>query len=202
MSDGVFDWLYGVMAGPAEALRAVAAKKPVGWALAVIVGTATLLSTAGLSQTNLGVLPGVTFRDLARTALTGAVILSVAGCFIVVGLLHLAALLFGGKGSFSGLLSAVGFAQFPALLSLPLMALARVGGPVVAGLSVVASAGIAVWVAALCVVSLREAHGLSTGAAIGTCIFGAMIPAVVVAGLVFLAVALAGVIGAGWLAGF
>lgn len=194
MSEGVFNWLYGVIAGPVEALRAVAEKKPVGWALAVIVGTTTLLSTAGLSQANLDALPGIRFEALLCTVLTGVIILSAIGYFIGVGLLHLAALLFGGKGSFAGLFSAVGFAQFPALLLLPLMVLARIGSPVVAGLSIVASAGMAVWVAALGVIALREAHGMPTGAAIGTCIFAALIPVATVAGIILLAAVVAGII--------
>lgn len=202
MSDGVFDWLYGVLAEPSEALRAVAARKPVGWALAVIVGTATLLAAAGVSQTNFAAVTGATFDELARIELTVAVILSVAGCFVIVGLLHLVARLFGGRGSFPGLLSAMGFAQFPSLLWLPFMALARVDGPVAAGLSTVGFIGIAIWVAALCVVSLRETHGLSTGAAVGVCVFGAMIPVVAVAGLILLGIVLAGAIGAAWLGSF
>ncbi len=197
MSEGVFNWLYGVIAGPVEALRAVAEKKPVGWALAVIVGTTTLLSTAGLSQANLDALPGIRFEALLCTVLTGVIILSAIGYFIGVGLLHLAALLFGGKGSFAGLFSAVGFAQFPALLLLPLMVLARIGSPVVAGLSIVASAGMAVWVAALGVIALREAHGMPTGAAIGTCIFAALIPVATVAGIILLAAVVAGIISTG-----
>lgn len=197
MSEGVFNWLDGVITGPVEALRAVAEKKPVGWALAVIVGTTTLLSTAGLSQANLDALPGIRFEALLCTVLTGVIILSAIGYFIGVGLLHLAALLFGGKGSFAGLFSAVGFAQFPALLLLPLMVLARIGSPVVAGLSIVASAGISVWVAALGVIALREAHGMSTGAAIGTCIFAALIPVATVAGIILLAAVVAGIISTG-----
>ncbi|MGE5592875.1 MAG: Yip1 family protein [Betaproteobacteria bacterium] len=202
MSDGVLDWLYGVMVSPVEALRAVAEKKPVGWAFAVVVGAVTLLSCGMLSQANLDALPGVTFEDLLGSVLIGAIVASTVGYFIGVGILHLAALLFGGEGTFAGLVAAMGFAQFPALILLPLMVLARVGGPVVAGLSTVASAGIVVWVAALSVISLREAHGMSTRAAIGTCVFSAVIPLAALVGLILLIIVTAGVIGAGSSAAF
>ncbi|MEW6046562.1 MAG: Yip1 family protein [Bacillota bacterium] len=194
MSQGVFDWLYGVITGPVEALRAVAEKKPVGWALAVIVGIAVLSCTARISQASFGTIGGIGLEAVLQSVLTAGIVLSAIGYFIGVGLLHLAALLFGGKGTFAGLFSAVGFAQFPALLLLPLMVLARVGSPVVAGLSIVASAGISVWVAALGVIALREAHGMSTGAAIGTCIFAALIPVATVAGIILLAAVVAAII--------
>jgi len=197
VSGRVLDWLYGVMASPVEALRAVAEEKPVWWAFAVVVGAVTLLSFGMLSQANLDALPGVTFEDLLGSVLIVAIVASTVGYFIGVGILHLAALLFGGEGSFAGLVSAMGFAQFPALLLLPLMVLARVGGPVVAGLSTVASIGVVVWVAALSVISLREAHGMSTRAAIGTCVFSIVIPVAALVGLALLVVVIAGIIGAG-----
>ncbi|MDI7277616.1 MAG: Yip1 family protein [Anaerolineae bacterium] len=196
MSEGVFDWLYGVIAGPVEALRDVAERKPVGWALAVIIGIGALSSMAGVSQASFDALGGIQLEAVLRSLLSGGIILCAVGYVIGVGILHLAALLFGGKGSFAGLFSAVGFAQFPALLSLPLMALGRAGGPVVTGLTVAASVGLSLWVVALSVIALREAHTMSTGAAIGTYIFAALIPLAVILGIVLLVALLATAAGA------
>ncbi len=196
MPEGIFDWLYGVIAGPVEALRAVAERRPTGWALAIVAGLAALSSTAGMSQADLGAFGRTAVERIVHTVLPGGIILSAVVYFVGIGILHLAALLFGGKGTFAGLFSAVGFAQFPAMLSLPLMLLGRLGGPAVGALAIVGSAGLSIWVIALGVIALREAHGMSTGAAIGTCVFAAIIPVAVILGIILLVAMLATMIGA------
>lgn len=196
MSEGVFDWLYGVIVGPSAALRAVAERKPVGWALGVIIGIAALSSTAGLSQASFDALGRVQLEAVLRALLSGGVILSVIGYVIGTGILHLAALVFGGKGTFAGLFSAIGFAQFPMILSFPLMVLGRVGGPAVMGLTIVGSVGLALWVVALSVVALREAHAMPTGAAIGTYVAAALVPIALVVGIVLIVALVAAAAGA------
>lgn len=195
VGEGVFDWLYGVITRPVETLRTVAERKPVAWAIVILAGSMVLFFVAGSSQMSFGVL-NVTVRGAPSAFFPGWFVLSAVVCLVILMILHLAARLFGGKGSFAGLLSAVGFAQFPMVLSFPLVVLGRIGGCGGEALTILGSLGLALWVIALHVIALREAHKLTTGAAVGTYVFAIIIPFAVLVGLILLVIALAAALGA------
>ncbi|MEW6227690.1 MAG: Yip1 family protein [Bacillota bacterium] len=200
MGEGVFDWLYGVITRPVEALRAVAERKPVGWALVIVIGAWVLSLAAGLSQADFSVLERVGFEDALSSALGVLVTLGIILAAVVylagLAILHLSARLFGGKGTFAALFCALGFAEFPMVLSVPLAVLGRIGGPGIDALSSVASLGLTLWVVVLSVIALREAHKLPTGTAIGAYVLAIVVPFVALAGLVFLMIMLIATLGA------
>lgn len=199
MGEGVFDWLYGVITRPVEALRAIAERKPVGSALVIFVGNWILSLTAGLSRADLSVLERVGLEDALGSALGALITLGImfgAVAFLAgLAVLHFSARLFGGKGTFTALFCTLGFAGFPMVLSVPLAVLGRIGGPGIGALGSVASFGLTVWVIVLSVIALKEAHKLPTGTAIGAYLLAIVVPFVALAGLVFLAITLVATLG-------
>ncbi len=204
MDDGFLDWLYGVIMRPAGALRAVAGARPVGWAI-LVGGTSWTLTTIGwLLGIDLGVFERLGFEGAAvGLALTRLLPLAVvaAACagLAVLGLMHLFARLLGGRGAFSSLFCAVGFASFPAILVLPLAALERVGHPGIAAATSLARLGLAAWLMALDVIAVREAHDMPTGAAAIAFVLSVFSPLVLLSGLLFLAATLAAGLGAAFM---
>ncbi len=200
MGEGVFDWLYGVITRPADALRAVAERKPVGWTLAIVAGTWILSVASALPRMDPGALERVGLRGATDAALgaflAAGAALAILACLTGLVVLHLAARLFGGKGTFGGLFCAMGFAAFPLMLSAPLAVIGRAAGPGLAALAALGRLGIALWVAALGVIALKEAHRLTAGVAIGAYVFALVVPLVALVGVILLVTVLAGALGA------
>lgn len=173
------DLLYGVLAKPVETLRYLTMSKPLTMALLVYIAISVLGAIAaipGLAQ--LDSLPGGVSRDVppglsffSSPAFIIATVIStpifaLITLFIVGGLYHLLSMLFKGEGDFRGLLSALGFASFPQVLSIPFVLLSLVAGTLGGVLSGVVSFAVSIWIIVLTIISIRENYRLSTGKAV------------------------------------
>ncbi len=181
--------LLGVVRSPSATLRQVAASPngPLALGLLVVIYIANgiALSLAGdpvptfdVDPTTQALTPQPTF-----TAFTVAVVLPITGILtfslwtlLLMGLSRL----FGGRGSFTSLFCTLVFASAPpAIAALPLQAV-----PADRVILLLATMplflALAVWSIVLMVIAVREARGISTGAAVGTVVI-AMVAALVLA---------------------
>ncbi len=162
MLDQVLDWLYRVLVSPAEAFRELSGEKPVGPAVIIILMVAALTSVGSstVAQETLGI-------EVARVWMVlVAAVSTFIGSLVMVAVLFAVSALLGASGDFAGLLSAVGFAQFPGLFNLPADLLSRLPG--VGPIGGLMSFGVGIWTLVLGVIALRESRGLSTGMSIVT----------------------------------
>jgi hypothetical protein len=199
--------VIGVITNPVPTLRLIAENRPWVMALLITVGIALLSGIAALLRPSEPVDPAV-FQELepearqfaeaivANSAGAGGlfgVILAPIGLAIGAGILFLVGRMFGGRGEYSSLFSALGFANVPngisAALSIPL----AFGGVVLAPVAALIGFLTFLWVLVLDVIAVRESMSLSTGRAVGTC----AVPCVVIFLLICVAsIALAGLIAA------
>ena len=162
--EGIIDWFYGVITRPVETLGEVAQARPVGWAFAVYLGTSLL----GYFGSNTTYIPGELGEGFLFFSMIVGLVISLAGIFVITGVVHLLSRLFNSGGGYWNLFSALGFAQFPALFLTPVGLISRLGGSAGAALGGLFSLGIWVWILVLNVIALRESHKLTTGQSILT----------------------------------
>ena len=171
MGSRLVDWLFGVIASPVKTLEEIARERPVGSALLVALGVSILTLLANFYSGE-----GVRgFEEIGREFgifidpsifVFGGIAVVVVMLFITTGLLHLLAKLFRGEGGYWNLFSAYCFAEFPMIISVPVIVLgafAGIAGNILSGL---VAFGLTIWVIVLQVIAVRESHGLSTGAGI------------------------------------
>ncbi len=149
MKNQVLSWLTGVITDPVATMREVSGAKPVGWALAVyLAGTLLAALSSGASP----LLVALAWPLFAA-----------GGILLLAALFHLTAGVFGGRGTFGGMLSALGFAGFLYFLVPPLNLMAAALGNVWVPLAVTAMAGLMVWTLVLYVIAVKENYGVSAG---------------------------------------
>ncbi len=174
--------VVGVIVQPVQTLRQIALARPWPQALALYIGLAVLQGLASLtfprpdldtSMTGSPVMdPGATaFLETVTTPgfLFGSTLV-ISPLFLIIetGILFLVGRLLGGRGPFSGLLSAFAFASVPLLIMAPVTAVLNLGGSAMAIGLIQGLLGTAagIWVLVLQVLAIREGLALSTGRAI------------------------------------
>ncbi len=154
--------LYDVIFSPAAAMRQIAARRPVGQAVA-----AFLLSIIIPAGAIYFVLQATAAGKFAGAFFAAAVCVRLLMWFVGSAVLQLVAELFGGQGSAVGLFAAIGFAHLPFIFAVPL-AVAGLLLPegAAALLFAVGVLALVFWVLALTAVAIRDVHGLSTAKAV------------------------------------
>ncbi len=170
--DKLIDWLYGVLARPVDTLNEIAREKPVGLAFLVYLVVAVLVLAANIfGEEGFAALEGVMFEiGLAipvSIIIGGGLILALISIFIIAGLLHLLARLFGGQGGYWNFFSAYAFADFPMIITVPFTLIAVFAGVFGSILDGVVTFGATIWTMVLQVIALRESYSLSTWASVG-----------------------------------
>jgi len=170
--DKLIEWLYGILARPVDTLNEIAREKPVGLAFLVYLAVATLVMVANLfgeegraSLEELMFEVGITIP--LPVIIGGGLLLALVSIFILAGLLHLLARLFGGKGGYWNFFSAYAFADFPMIITVPFTLIAVFAGVIGSVLDGAITFGVTIWTIVLQVIALRESYGLSTWASIG-----------------------------------
>ena len=171
MGEKIFDWLYGVIVRPVEALNEIAREKPVWWGLLIYLGISILGSLAAIFDPEVVAIYEEVTRQFTFTIpflllSLGGILISVLVLLIYVGVLHLFGRLFGGRGGYWNLFSAYTFASFPGIIGVPVTVLGGLLGVFGSIISGLVGFAISIWVIVLQVIALRESHGLSTGMAI------------------------------------
>ncbi len=175
MSERLVNWLVGVIVSPGETLREIAYAKPVAWGVVIYLVVSVLAGA-----TSNGAIPA----HLHLTVTLLSPIFTVITLFIVVGLYHLFARLFKGRGEFWGLFSAVCFAGFVTIFMPPINLLSQVGGIGLGVVTGILSLGIMVWNLVLNVLAVRESHQITTGMSV----LAVLIPIVILSVLMLILV--------------
>ncbi len=186
----LLDWLYGVVVSPSSTLGTIAQARPAGMALLVYLGVSLLVAAASLYSGD----QAVALAELRNITgiiiptgliLAGTMILALFGLFAGTGLLHLIARIFGGSGDFWGFFSAYAIADFPMIFNVPVLLVSTFLGLVGSLLSALSSLGLSVWIIVLGVIAIKESHGLSVLASIGTMLVGMVVVIVAAIGMIF-----------------
>ncbi len=170
--DRLIEWLYGVLARPVDTLSEVAREKPVGLAflvylvVTILVMAANIYGGEGLAPLEELMLE-VGIAIPLSVLMGGGLLLALVSIFVIAGLLHLLARLFGGKGGYWNFFSAYAFADFPMIITVPFTLIAVFAGVIGSILDGVITFGASIWTIVLQVIALRESYGLSTWASIG-----------------------------------
>lgn len=173
---GFMDLLYGVITKPSEAFRYLVETKPVLLSLLLYVAIAWIGAIAGI--------PGTinTIKSLNEAGRSSAInpsliititiitvpIISAISLAILTGIYHIIAIILKGKGSYSGLISALGFASFPSIFSVPFALLPLVLGLTGSIIVALISSAFGIWVRVLDIFAVHENYQFSWGRAIST----------------------------------
>lgn len=103
----------------------------------------------------------------SRPALLFSALSTMLGLMLGAGVVHFSARFLGGKGAYTALLSAQGFATAPSLLFAPLYLVGSIFGT---GFGLMVLTILILWSLILNVVAVREVHQFSTGRAVGALI--------------------------------
>jgi len=148
LNNRVLSWLTGVISNPVTTFHEISREKPVGWALAVYLAGVLLV----LLALDTGFLFAVFWLFFA-----------VVGIVILAGVFHLAALLLGGRGGYTGMVCALGFAGFLYFLIPPLYLLGVTGGIPVRLLVFAFTLLIMLWMLILYALGIKENYQLTAG---------------------------------------
>jgi hypothetical protein len=165
----ILDLLYGVLIKPEETFKDLAQKKPLIQSIIVFLLVWLFISLPG-SKTNEGYVLSHTIRSFLWLV-------------VVSVLLHALSRLFTQQGDFRSLLTGLGFAQFPLLLTLPVAALNRVVDMQFVPFMNLINIAISIWVVILCILAFKEIYRLNTAHAVLCYVLLALVPVALILSL-------------------
>jgi hypothetical protein len=191
MEQGIWDALYQVLGSPSEGLRKVTKEQPLGWA--VLFGVLVSLVFALNLLPDLPQLVQAIFRlEQGRVGIglvmPAWVAIFLAILFVSSGILHVAAVLLGGRGSYLGLFCGLSFAILPVMFFPPLALLRALLGFPGSILYLFGSAALFIWILVLVTLALRHNYSFSLGRAVAT--YFIPLAALVVIPLISIAIAI------------
>jgi hypothetical protein len=203
--EGLLETTMSVLSQPVPTMRRLTRNPRVGWALivTVVIAVGSSLATVAQGGPLMGAQPGFApppeleqqLRTMGLVIALAAPVVAVIALAIGAGIVQVSSYLLGGKGSYAGLFTGLGFASIPNVLGIPAMLLPRLLGGAGSALSGLVNLGALVWVLVLSVIAVRENHDFSTGRAVAAL----LIPvAVLVGGLIGLAVLFAVLLATGF----
>ena len=156
--EGFLETAVGVFIQPVVTMRRVTRRRPLDWAIVLIVVLATASTAMGAAQRGgFGSNPWDVVLLLGGAALY--LVLWLGAIVAASGAIHLMSRLLGGSGSFAGLFAGNAFASLPQVLTIPAVflrvALGPTGGWIVQVL-------VLFWWMALAVIVARENYGFTT----------------------------------------
>ncbi len=189
--EGLLETAASIVTQPVPTIQRLVRERPVGWALAVIavlsLGSA-LAAAASLSPADFrppGEAPAATTQWRVTILVLAAIfgpVLGILANAIVSGIFHLASMVLGGKGTYTGLFVGQAFATIPSFFAIPFNLLPVFLGGTGTALSALVTLGIAIWELTLTVIAIRENNGFTTARATAAL----ALSVVAVAALVFL----------------
>ena len=157
--EGFLETAVGVFIQPVATMRRVTRRRPLDWAIVLIVVLATASTAMGAAREggDFGSSPWKVALLLGGAALY--LLLWLGAIVAASGAIHLMSRLLGGSGSFAGLFAGNAFASLPQVLTIPAaflqVALGPTGGWIVQVL-------VLFWWMALAVIVARENYGFTT----------------------------------------
>jgi hypothetical protein len=170
MEQGILDTLYQVLRAPADGLREVTRGRPLGWAILLVVILSAVWVATHISG-SFDLLRGFFSLGGGMSSILVTllwIVISVGGLFFTSAIFHLIAIILRGRGSYSGIVCGLGFANLPIAFIAPLAllyALFNTPGFILYSLG---SIVIGVWILVLEIIAIRENYNFSYGRAIAT----------------------------------
>lgn len=193
--EGVLDYLYGVLFAPVQTLKRITKKKPLVLALAVYLIVSWLTSISPfLAMGEITPFPLRSANLISGLAVMSLIAIPFAliSIFVLCGFYHLLAKwLFKLEGEYRGIVSAVGFADFPFIFFAPFSLFNNLVGGITGALiyGLVAFA-LSVWVIILHIIAIRENYSTSTGKAVAVYFIPLVILGLLLIALVVIAIVL------------
>ena len=204
-TEGLLETAVSVITEPVSTLRRVTERRPVGWAVAIVL---VLSFASAFVQASTFSIPDFSdpLTELSLDAplrvvlAIGIAVFGIVGFVIAWVIYQVMCIILGGKGAFVGLFTGFAFASVPSLIGIPFGLLGLVLGVAGDVLSGLVQLGLSIWVIVLYGVAIRENNGFSTGRAAAALLipiaaFVALLVALIVLLVVIVLVAAGGTMG-------
>ena len=167
-NQGFIETCIGVIFVPVPTMRTIVRRRPIGWALIVIIVITVAQGIAGAAS-----LDPADFDDVAWVqgplqgfSIVGGPALAVAGVAFFTAICWIMSRILGGRGSYGGLFAGFGFAYLLAVFTVPVTFMALQLDSFGQGLSGMIGFGVAIWTIVLSVFAVQANNNFSTGRAI------------------------------------
>ena len=167
-NQGFLETCIGVIFVPVPTMRTIVLRRPIGWALIIIVAISVAQGIAGAAS-----LDPADFDDVAWVqgplqgfSIVGGPALAVAGVAFFTAICWIMSRILGGRGSYGGLFAGFGFACLPAVFTVPVTFMALQLDSFGQGLSGMIGFGVAIWTIVLSVFAVQANNNFSTGRAV------------------------------------
>ena len=167
-NQGFIETCIGVIFVPVPTMWTIVRRRPIGWALIVIIVITVAQGIAGAAS-----LDPADFDDVAWVqgplqgfSIVGGPALAVAGVAFFTAICWIMSRILGGRGSYGGLFAGFGFACLPAVFTVPVTFMALQLDSFGQGLSGMIGFGVAIWTIVLSVFAVQANNNFSTGRAV------------------------------------
>ena len=167
-NQGFLGTCIGVIVVPLPTMWTIVRRRPIGWALIVIIVIAIAQGITGAASLDPADFDNAEWVQgpLQGFSIVGGPAFAIAGVAFFTAICWIMSRILGGKGSYGGLFAGFGFAYLPAVFTIPVTFMALQFDAFAQGLSGLVGFGIAVWTIVLSVFAIRENNNFSTGRAI------------------------------------
>ena len=167
-NQGFLETCIGVIFVPVSTMRTIVHRRPIGWALVIIVAISIAQGIAGAASLDPSDFDDVTWVQgpLQGFSIVGGPILAIAGVAFFTAICWIMSWILGGRGSYGGLFAGFGFAYLPAVFTVPVTFMALQLDSFGQGLSGMIGFGVAIWTIVLSVFVVQANNNFSTGRAI------------------------------------
>ena len=167
-NQGFLETCIGVIFVPVSTMRTIVHRRPIGWALVIIVAISIAQGIAGAASLDPSDFDDVAWVQgpLQGFSIVGGPALAVAGVAFFTAICWIMSWILGGRGSYGGLFAGFGFAYLPAVFTVPVTFMALQLDSFGQGLSGMIGFGVAVWTIVLSVFAVQANNNFSTGRAI------------------------------------
>lgn len=202
-NQGFLETCIGVIFVPVPTMRTIVHRRPIGWALIIIVAISIAQGIIGAASFDPSDFDDVTWVQgpLQGFSIVGGPIFAIAGVAFFTAIFWIMSRILGGRGSYGGLFSGLAFASVPSVFTIPVTFLAFQFETLGLGLSGMIGFGVTVWTIVLTVIAVQANNNFSTGRALAAILIPLAIFFVLLIALIALVVVLIVVAvneGAGW----
>ena len=167
-NQGFIETCIGVIFVPVPTMRSIVRRRPVGWALIIIIVISVAQGIAGAASLDPSDFDDTVWVQgpLQGFSIVGGPVLAIAVIAFFTATCWIMSWILGGRGSYGGLFAGFGFAYLPAVFTVPISFTALQLDSFGQGLSGMIGFGVAVWTIVLSVVAVQANNNFSTGRAV------------------------------------
>ncbi len=158
----------GVIFNPVPTMRAIVRRRPIGWALIIIVAVSfaqAITASASFDPSDFDDVE-VVQGPLQGFSIVGGPAFAIAAVAFLTAICWIMSRILGGKGSYGGLFAGFGFAYLPAIFTVPVAFIAFQLDDFGQALSGMIGLGTIVWTIILSVFAVQANNNFSTGRAV------------------------------------